>query len=438
MSLSTGTQNKEHVLYQRDTKSETPTSPPPLLPPVESYPTSPEESIVASFIEPPEEFSANPLHHQNGSLAPAHDQFHNHEHSVPVSAESDQTALLANGNGNNNNSNCVVMIYATSEGTQPYPRFQSQAIPPSYRSRTSTLSCSDHPEVQYSSMESGFDADTELDNSAWYLSPECSPRQQKRTWPNPTASMRQTQMAYRPSNQSRTKSRGETYDHLPMGKARVVAVSSPGDVMGHRPTRGQYDSSQSFDAVQSAKCHPHPKAGVAYQSAPIPIYAQPLKKKTSSTEQQSQKENSAHGSSHTRSFSQPEELKNLVSPTRGMTGGSSSSPRNIRGAQAARQHPQPSPLPSYGHRLEREREPRHSSLGQQRPQHVMSDEALLQRVNGYTHAGQLAGEYDRERSRHKSLPPEKISMPHHSDSYYMSDESQTSGGTPTMSKKVRF
>ena len=423
-------------MYHRDTKSETPTSPPPLLPPLESYPTSPEESIVASYIEPPEEFSANPLHHQNGSLAPAHDQFHNHEHSVPVSSESDQTALLANGNGNNNNSNCVVTIYATSGGTQPYPRLQSQAIPPSYRSRTNTLSCSDHPEVQYSSMESGFDADTELDNSAWYLSPECSPRQHKRIWPNPTVSMRQTQMAYRASNQSRAESRGETYDHLPMGKARIVAVSSPGDVMGHRPTRGQYDSSQSFDAVQSAKCHPHPKAGVAYQSAPIPICAQPLKKKTSSTEQQSQKENSVHGSSHTRSFSQPEELKNLVSPTRGMTGGSSSSPRNIRGAQAARQHPQPLSLPSYGHRLERERESRHSSLGQQRPQYVMSDEALLQRVNGYTHAGQLAGEYDRERSRHKSLPPEKISMPNHLDSYYMSDESQTSGGTPTMSKKV--
>lgn len=423
-------------MYQRDTKSETPTSPPPLLPPVESYPTSPEESIVASYIEPPEEFSANPPHHQNGSLAPAHDQFHDHEHSVPVSAESDQTALLANGNGNNNNSNGVVVMYATSGGTQAYPRLQSQPAPASYRNRTSTLSCSDHPEVQYSSMESGFDADTELDNSAWYLSPECSPRQHKRIWPNPTVSTRQTQMAYRASSQSRTKSRGETYDHLPVGKARIVAVSSPGDVMGHRPTRGQYNSSQSFDAVQSTKCHP--KAGIAYQSAPIPIYAQPLKKKTSPIERQSQKENSAHGSSHTRSFSQPEELKNLVSPTRGMTGGSSSSPRNIRGAQATRQHPQPLSLPSYGHRLEREREPRHPSLGQQRAQHVMSDEALLQRVNGYTHPGQLAGEYSGERSRHKSLPPEKINTPHHSDSYYMSDESQTSGGTPTMSKKVRF
>ena len=424
-------------MYQRGTESETP---PPLLPPVESYPTSPEESIVASYIEPPEEFSANPPHHQNGSLASAHDQFHDHEHSVPVSAESDQTALLANGNGNNNNSNGVVLMYTTSGGTQAYPRLQSQAAPPSYPSRTSTLSCSDHPEVQYSSMESGFDADTELDNSAWYLSPECSPRQHKRIWPNPTVSTPQTQMAYRASSQSRTKSRGETYDHLPMGKARVVAVSFPADVMGHRPTRGQYDSSQSFDAVQSIKCHPHPKAGIAsnppYQSAPIPIYAQPLKKKTSSTEQQSQKGNSVHGSSHTRSFSQPEELKNLVSPTRGMAGGSSSSPRNIRGVQATRQHPQPSSLPSYGHRLEREREPRHPSLGQQRAQHVMSDEALLQRVNGYTHAGRLAGEYGGERSRHKSLPPEKISMPHHSDSYYMSDESQTSGGTPTMSKKV--
>ena len=423
-------------MYQQDMESKTPTSPPPLLPPIESYPTSPEESIVASYIEPPEEFSAKPSYHQNGSLASTRNQFHDREHSVPVSAESDQTALLANGNGNNNNSNGVVLTYSTSGRTQAYPRLQFQPAPPSYPSRTSTLSCSDNPELQYSSMESGFDADTELDNSAWYLSPDYSPRQHKRIWLNPTISKPQAQVAHRAGSQSKIKHREDTYDHL--GKARVVAVSYPANAMNHQPTRGRYDSSQSFDAVHNAKCHPHPKADITsnapYQSAPIPIYAQPSKKRTTSTELQSQKGNNTHESNHTRSFSQPEELKNLVSPTRGMAGATSSSPRNIRGTQTARQQPQPSLFSSYGHRLERERETRHSSLGQQRPELVMSDDTLLQRVNGYTQAGRLAGEYGGERSRHKSLPPERINMPHHSD--YMSDESQTSGGTPTMSKKV--
>ena len=95
-----------------------------------------------------------------------------------------------NSNGNNNNrgrigshSISLGMVNRVMVGTE-----QDHVAPPVQRqnyfpSQASTLSRSDIPETR-SSMESGFDADNELENQqqgAWYISPDASPKSRRRS-----------------------------------------------------------------------------------------------------------------------------------------------------------------------------------------------------------------------------------------------------------------
>jgi hypothetical protein len=111
------------------------------------------------------------------------------EERVTSPFDIDQPLVLANTNGNN--SNCRVVPVLTEgysvmaravDGRQP----SSVSSPNSrglhkadtnFPSRSSILTHSDNAEIR-SSMESGFDADNELENTtAWYLSPDSSPKQ---------------------------------------------------------------------------------------------------------------------------------------------------------------------------------------------------------------------------------------------------------------------
>jgi len=286
-------------------------------------------------------------------------------------------------------------------------------------------------------MESGFDGDTEQDNSAWYLSPDSSPKHPKTKTLGPTVvPPPQTRINYKTGSQLRTSSFGDDYDHLPMDKSKMASVSSPLGV-GHQSvlvSHGYHKPSQSFDACDILSTKPHPQHKAAsgastapHQSSSIPLYTQPSKKRTAPSQQPQQK--STQWSGHTRSVSQPEELHHIVAQQGRIADGNPE--RNRRGAAVTHQPPDL----AYGCRLEREQGSRHP----QRPEHVVSDEAL-QRVHPHAHmGGSSPGKPSRghsgERTRHKSLPPEKLHT-HQQENYYVSDESQTSGGTPSLPQKA--
>lgn len=361
-----------------------------------------------------------------------------------MSIDNDQMVLLPNSNTNNNNSNglCQVRVRyiprggaSTITSTQVPPQLKLQSTASHNPSQTSTLS---HSDVRYSSMESGFDGDTEQDNSAWYLSPDSSPKHPKTKTLGPTVvPPPQTRINYRTGSQLRTSSFDDDYDHLPMDKSKMASVSSPPGV-GHQSvlaSHGYHKPSQSFDACDILSTKPHPQykavsgaSTAPHQSSSIPLYTQPSKKRTEPSQQPQQK--STRWSGHTRSVSQPEELRHLVAQQGRVADGNPE--RNRRGAAVTQQPPHL----SYGCRFEQ------GSRHPQRPEHVVSDEAL-QRVHPHVHmGGSSPGKPSRghsgERTRHKSLPPEKIRTHHQQENCYVSDESQTSGGTPSLPQKVRM
>ena len=444
--INTGT-SKNSVLFQRGTEPESTPSPPPLPPPVDSNPSFLDESGLGPYLEPPAEFSENPSSKvcQNGAFVSPDEHIHRgREPSLPVSIDNDQMVLLPNSNGNNNNSNgvCLVRVRRIARGgtksglnAQVPPQNSASCNP----SQTSTLSHSENPDVQYSSMESGFDADTEQDSSVWYLSPDSSPKHHKHLGPT-VLPPPQTRTNYRTGSQFRTSSVSDDYDHLPSYKSKMASVSPP----GHQSTHGHHQPSRSFDACEILSTKPRPQHKAVFgapaapcQSAQMPVYAQPSRKRTDPS--QHPQRTSAQRSGHTRSFSQPEELHKMVAQQGGVAGGDPL--RHHRGAAVTQKHPHPVFTSSYGSRLERERASRHPH----RPEHVVSDEAL-QRVNmlhmGGSAPGKPFGGHGGERARHKSLPAEKLRTHHHQqETHYMSDESQTSGGTPTtpsLPQKVRM
>ena len=196
-------------------------SPPP-LPPIANvyYPNSPEGSDVHSipsrpYLDPPAEFASNsvsnPLipssieiqHSQNGSIVPQHNlRVGSSEHHIShePNPPSPQAHNHSNTNGNNNNGGSYrsrpirtphsisigrvneMMVSDNFEHTvepvSPLPIVLQSGY---YQSQASTLSRSDVPDTR-SSMESGFDADNELET--WYTSPNSSPKSRRRSREN--------------------------------------------------------------------------------------------------------------------------------------------------------------------------------------------------------------------------------------------------------------
>ena len=129
----------------------------------------------------------------------------------------DQPVFLANSNGNNNNANgrgvpVLTEVRSVSTGMVNHhsvssPNSRGLQSEDNFPSHSSILTRSDNAEIR-SSMESGFDADNELDNTtAWYLSPDSSPKQGDRDprpklGPRVVAVSSQGSQNYRPCHKS--------------------------------------------------------------------------------------------------------------------------------------------------------------------------------------------------------------------------------------------
>ena len=205
MSGSTGHQAAQASSTSKSgfTGSELGSPPPTALPPF----YSPEGSMIqpvqsGPYLDPPAEFSSqnasSPTSRQAAAVSPVAGKPHPpvngdiRYQQVEVTATAvpeqhvrqeketspfdiDQPLVLGNSNGNNNNPNCRVVPVLT-EGCSPSSR-GLQKTDRNFPSRSSILTHSDNAEIR-SSMESGFDADNELENTtAWYLSPDSSPKQ---------------------------------------------------------------------------------------------------------------------------------------------------------------------------------------------------------------------------------------------------------------------
>ena len=273
---------------------------PPLLPPPNSYPNSPPEVTSDPCIDPPPEFSGNSAlkFQPNGGVSY---QLQREKEASVMSIDNDQAALIVNTNSNNNcNQNSDVIIAAdpnvsdlsvTHDGA-PKLRLRMQPNAIYIPSEASTVSHSDIPSVRYSSIESGFDGDNELENnSAWYISPEVSPR------PSDGHEQQQQHVGER-WQASSLQSQDGGYDRLPLlcGTSRQPIGKAPSSVtVPQSQTRTSHSrNSRSFDASdllgvytlpsevasESQKAHRHiPTGGTSHAAA-----------------------------SHARSQSQPEEL----------------------------------------------------------------------------------------------------------------------------------
>ena len=371
-------------------------SPPLLLPPESSYPTTPEGTPC---ISPPEEFSeAAPVKiQQNGVFF----QPQGRDGSLSVSIDGDQVALLAANSNNNNNNNSEVVYLNTHPRLLP---MSTNAI--YYPSETSTVSQSDNPDVRYSSLESGFDADNELDNSIWYLSPNASPKSRTNNRLSSASAQKQAEVT-RPRTRSMGDDDDKDYDHLPRHKVPAAkgpySITVPWTSHSKVAQGGHTKATRSFDAADLLSTAHHPPI------SPLPPSSQ---KHTSFV--------MARKNSHTRSHSQPQELAHLVSPPHN---------KNVRFRNFSEKQ---SPSHQANHSVSSQH------FLQRRPEHVMSEETIT--VTG-SYSSYPGHRYAKERSRRMSadaLPREKARK-HRREKYYTSDESQPSGrATPEVpAVKVR-
>ena len=286
-------------------------SPPPLPPITDSYLYSPEGSTVQSvqsgpYLDPPDEFSmdltpqaqpspSHPHPSQNGRPDIKHHQVNLHtamsdpqvhDLSLADNREAlDHVVLLANTNGNSNNSNNY-RVYTVSRGYNSISTGIANRAPigtgmglkeSHFPSEASTLSHSDNIR---SSLESGFDADNELENTpAWYVSPDSSPKSRrnfhhqrtlgpkvvlsKETYPYSTTCVpaQQQEANYSAlsggSQKSRENSISEEYEQNPLHANRRGSIPSDTPHTKYSSTQQQsvrftqmHKVSRSFDATE--------------------------------------------------------------------------------------------------------------------------------------------------------------------------------------------
>ena len=279
------------------TSSELGSPPPVALPPF----YSPEGSTIqpvqsGPYLDPPAEFStqntSSPTSRQvvspiatkphppvNGDIrrqqievgvAPTavSDQHVRQEERETSPFDIDQPLVLANSNGNNSSDpNCRVVPVLT-EGysvivrtvNDHHPSVSSpssrglQKTDTNFPSRSSILTHSDNAEIR-SSMESGFDADNELENTtAWYLSPDSSPKQDSKN-PRPKlgpqveviiGSPVSQQNKGPPSTHSSTNSTGAQMAHYQQYSGTASDMHS----LGSQSQRSRESSISEYDRLQ--------------------------------------------------------------------------------------------------------------------------------------------------------------------------------------------
>lgn len=430
--------NEETTLLRKDPVRFV--SPPPLLPPALSCPNSPSEVTSDPCIDPPVEFLGNSVlkFQHNGGVS--YQLQHDREASV-ASLDNDQAALIANSNSNNNN-NGNQPLDATDpdvsylSGGDAIPgaalklRLQPNAI--YIPSEASTVSRSDAPSVRYSSMESGFDADVELEtNSAWYIPADVSPR------PN----QEPTEEKWRVSSLG---SQDPVYDRLPLvrdpSRQPQGTPSSSGSVPPAPQTRNSHSrhlrNSHSFDAADLLECASSLPSRIA-----SPPHQPPRVLPAGG--------NTRPPASHARSQSQPEELIGVGPHLYGT--GIARGYRNPLAPRVASHYSAPTQVqPDTSRRPHRQEDhpggrgsPQHPFF-HQRTEHVTSEETGLQRdePRPQTHMGShryQTAHVGRSKYVRVDPAPQDQQRPPYSDGYhgttYTSDESHSGRGTPPMTGK---
>lgn len=196
----------------------------------------------------------------------------------------DQPLVLANSNGNNSSDpNCrvipilpegysVVMRAVNNHkpsASSPHSR-GLQKTDTNFPSHSSILTHSDNAEIR-SSMESGFDADNELESTtAWYLSPDSSPKQDNKN-PRPKlgpqveivigSPLSQTNKGP-PSTHSSTNSTSAQLAHYPQYSGTASDVHS----QESHSQRSREGSISEYDRLQ------HDHRGRQQKLAPTPLH----------------------------------------------------------------------------------------------------------------------------------------------------------------------
>ena len=218
-----------------------------------------------------------------------------------------------------------------------------------YPSQTSTLSHSEAPELR-SSMESGFDADTELENQTWYLvSPETSPKSHPRGPPDgkqrlgPNVS---TPDDSETASSQRSQGQRNHYDRLVRVPGSGGSYRVKGPPQKQPPVAYGHQTSRSFDAVESLSTRFAEGSHPSHRPTSPPSH-------NSSSSTAAQKPKASYTmekkNGHTRSRSQPEELVNMVSPTHKTPVGGGAVSRGPARHSSRRAHPLDSVALSKGH-----------------------------------------------------------------------------------------
>lgn len=195
----------------------------------------------------------------------------------------DQPLVLANSNGNNSSDpNCrvipilpggysvIVRVVNDHQLSVSGPNSQGlQKTDTNFPSRSSILTHSDNAEIR-SSMESGFDADNELESTtAWYLSPDSSPKQDSKN-PRPKlgpqveviiGSPVSQQNKGPPSTHSSTNSTSAQLAHYPQYSGTASDMQS----LESHSQRSREGSVSEYDRLQ----HDRPRQ---QKSAPTPLH----------------------------------------------------------------------------------------------------------------------------------------------------------------------